>query len=36
MEETLSMNTLIQAIYAVRFTLQHHEQFPARAQIPIC
>lgn len=36
MEETLSMNTLIQAIYAVRFTQQHHEHFaksPAAAEM---
>ena len=36
MQETLSMNTLIQAIYAVRFTMRHHDQFaksPAAAEI---
>ena len=26
MEETLSMNALIQAIYAIRFTLKHHTE----------
>ena len=26
MNEALSMNTLIQAIYAVRFTLKHHTE----------